>query len=101
MALHVGIELSPVACRIVTIGATINAGADTRVRSYAIVPPDGVEMSAQLASLRRRSVAVVVWGLQSDHRQVMIGQRGYDKMKAEAVRSAHQAGVDSDGMLID
>ena len=59
MAIHVGIELSPVACRIVTIGATINAGADTRVRSYAIVPPDGVEMSAQLASLRRRSVAVV------------------------------------------
>ena len=102
MATHVGIELSPSACRIVEIVATTNARIpETRVGSWAVTPPGGVEMSVRLASLRRRSVAVVVWGTKCDHRQVMVEPRSYDKMKAEAIRSARQAGVDSDGMLTD
>ena len=57
MATRVGIELSPAACRIVEIDAGLawrGAQGDTRVRSFAVLPPSGPELRAKLASLRRR-----------------------------------------------
>ena len=92
MATQVGIELSPVACRIIEIdgGATRSSDdvPETRVRSYAVLELDSAEMIAHLATLRRRRAAVVVWGIKSDHRQVIVEQNGYDKMRAEALASA-------------
>jgi len=65
MATRVGIELSPVACRIVEVDGGLpwrrNQG-ETRVRSFSVLPPSGPETRAKLESLRRKQAAVVVWG---------------------------------------
>src|ERR1700689_3094032 len=104
MATRVGIELSPVACRIIEIdgGATRSGDVpETRVRSYAVLGIGSLEMTEHLKTLRRRRAAVVVWGVKSDHRQLVVAQGGYDKMRAEALASARQAAVETDGMLSD
>jgi hypothetical protein len=46
------IELSPTACRIVDVEAPSRSGraaSETRVRSFAVLPPAGPETSARLA----------------------------------------------------
>ncbi|MCU1384948.1 MAG: hypothetical protein JWL71_3645 [Acidobacteria bacterium] len=96
MATRIGIELSPAACRIVEIEGHLpwrRSGGDTRVRSFAILPPSGPEVRAKLASLRRRQAAVVVWGGRSEHRQVMVTAGSYESMRAEAMAALGAAGV--------
>lgn len=98
MAMRIGIELSRLACRIVELDGDI---PETRVRSFAVLPANGAEMAAKLASLRGREVAVVIWGVGSDHRQVIVGEGGYEAMRAEAIASAREAGVQTEGMAAD
>jgi len=104
MATRIGIELSPVACRLVELdGPDVVPGRPpaTRVLSYSILPPSGPETLAQFASIGRRPVSVVVWGVRSDHRQVVVSTGSYEKMRAEALASARAAGVDPRGTLAD
>jgi hypothetical protein len=101
---RVGIELSPVACRIVELdGLDVVPGRPpaTRVRSHAILPPSGPETVQRFASIGRQPVAVVVWGVRSDHRQVVVSHGSYEKMRAEALASVRAAGIDPRGTLAD
>jgi hypothetical protein len=98
MSTRAGIELSPLACRIVVLDGD---DSETQVRSYAVVPIDAAETASRLAALRRYDVAVVVWGVSSDHRQVIVGEAPYERMRAEALDAARAAGVRVDGMAAD
>jgi hypothetical protein len=102
MARRVGIELSPATCRIVEI-STIRRGEapETRVSSYAILPAGGSEMASRLLALRRQPVAVVAWGLNGDHRQVVVRQGSYERMMAEALRATGDAGLATRDMTAD
>ena len=73
----------------------------TRVRSYSVLPPSGPETDRRFASIGRRPVAVVVWGVRSDHRQVVVSNGSYEKMRAEALASVRAAGVDTRGTIAD
>ena len=104
MATRVGIELSPTACRLVEIEGDLpwrRSQGDTRVRSFAVLPPSGPETRAKLESLRRREAAVVVWGGRSEHRQVMVTAGSYESMRAEAIASLAAAGLTTDGVWAD
>ena len=104
MATRIGIELSPDACRIAEIDlapAWARRGAETRVRSFAILPPSGPETEAKLRSLRNRRAAVVVWNAASDHRQVMVSPGSYESMRAEAIGALDAAGVETRGVFVD
>src|SRR5437763_1197597 len=101
---RIGVELSPVACRIVELaGPTLDPARPqaTRVRSYSVLPPSGPETDRRLALLAGRSVAVVVWGAQSDHRQLVVSNGAYETMRAEALASARAEGVDTSGTIAD
>lgn len=103
MATRVGIELSAAACRIVEIdgaGSTGGRPLETRVRSYAVLPFGGAEMSARLVGLRQSEAAVIVWGMRGVHHPAEVSG-GYDRMRSEALASARQAGIPTDGMLAD
>jgi hypothetical protein len=101
---RIGIELSPVACRIVEVSASafdqVNP-ADTRVASFSASSPGTAAPADVLEPLRRRRANVVVWGVPSAHLQVMVTKGKYDAMRAEAVRSARDVGTATDGMLAD
>lgn len=104
MPVRLGIELSPGACRIVELdarGGFGRRGADTRVRSFALLPRADAETHRTLASLRRRPAAAVVWGLHSDHRQAMVTRGSFYRMRREAVTATQSAGVDVSGMVAD
>ena len=104
MGTRVGIELSPVACRLVELEGPESVPGQppaTRVRSYAVLPPSGPETDQRFASIGRRPVAVVVWGVRSDHRQVVVSNGSYEKMRTEALASARAAGVDTRGTIAD
>ena len=101
---RVGIELSPDACRIVEIDpapAFERRRGQTRVRSFAVLPPSGPETDAKLRSLRNRRVAVVVWNAASDHRRVIVSRGSYESMRAEAIAALDAAGVQTRGAWID
>lgn len=104
MATRVGIELSPTACRIVEVDhgpPWRHGGGQTRVRSFAVLPPSGRELRARLESLRRRQAAVVVWGGRAEHRQVMVTAASYEAMRAEALASLAAAGLRTSGAWAD
>ena len=77
------------------------ARGETRVRSFAVLPPSGPELRAKLESLRRRQAAVVVWGGRSEHRQVMVTAGSYESMRAEALASLAAAGLRTSGVWAD
>jgi hypothetical protein len=104
MGTRVGIELSPTACRIVEVDDGPfwpRHRGETRVRSFAVLPPSGQELRARLESLRRRRAAVVVWGGRSEHRQVMVTAGSYEAMRAEAIASLTAAGLATTGVWTD
>ncbi|OLC39944.1 MAG: hypothetical protein AUH43_27610 [Acidobacteria bacterium 13_1_40CM_65_14] len=104
MATRVGIELSPAACRIIEIEgglAWVRRAPETRVLSFEVLPPAGPETRAKLEALRKRSVAVVVWGVPTDHRQVIVTNRSYETMRREALAALASAGIDTRGVLAD
>jgi hypothetical protein len=73
---RVGIELTPVACRIVQVAersrVSRDQSGDTVVRSFGVWPASAADTEAALASLRGRVAGVVVWGTASQHRQVLV-----------------------------
>ena len=104
MATRVGIELSPAACRIIEIEGRlpwVRRAPETRVLSFEVLPPAGPETRAKLEALRKRSVAVVVWGVPTDHRQVIVTNRSYETMRREALAALASAGIDTRGVLAD
>src|SRR5712691_5717182 len=104
MTARVGIELAPSACRIVEIdGQSVWArrASETRVRSFAVLPPSGLETRAKLQSLRRRTAVVVVWNAPSEHRQVVVTGGSYESMRAEALAALAAAGLQTHGVVAD
>jgi len=105
METRVGIELSPTACRIVEVDGGLpwrrRARRDTRVRSFAVLPPSGPETQARLNALRKRPAAVVVWGGRSEHRQVIVTAGSYEAMRQEALASLSAVGLQTSGMWAD
>jgi hypothetical protein len=103
MSGRLGIELSPSACRIVDVDAPGRGrdARDTRVRSFAVLPPSGEETRTRLAALRRRSAAVVVWNMASEHRQVVVTGGTYEAMRREALAALGAAGLQTRGAAAD
>ena len=104
MGTRVGIELSPLACRLIELESHPGARGEapfTRVRSFAVLPRSGPETDRRLASVGRHPAAVVVWGARSDHRQVVVSKGSYETMRAEAIASVSAAGVETSGAVAD
>jgi hypothetical protein len=104
MPVRLGIELSPTACRIVELDSnpqTDPGAAATRIRSYARLPRGGVETRSRLSSLRHLPAAAVVWGLQADHRQVVVERHAFGRMRREAVAAMRNGGVEIRGRVAD
>jgi len=101
---RVGIELTPVACRIVEVvdrgRAWRSGGGESVVRSFGVCPAAEVDAEA-LASLRGKAAAVVVWGTASEHRQVEVSIGSYETMRAEALRALAVDGVPTRGAWAD
>ena len=55
------------------------------MRSRTVLPASGPASDAHFASLRGRTAAVVVWGAESTHRQVIVTDGSYEAMRVEAV----------------
>jgi hypothetical protein len=107
MTSRLGIELSRVACRIVELEpasrgrAWGRASSETRVLSFVSLPPDGASTAGKLSLLRGRRASVVVWGARTDHRQFVVSQGSYERMRAEARSRLRDAGLPTDGTLSD
>ena len=104
MATRVGIELSPAACSVIEIEGGlpwVRRAPDTRVVGFDVLPPAGPETKAKLDTLRKRSVAVVVWGIPNEHRQVIVSNRSYEAMRREALAALTSAGIETRGVLSD
>ena len=104
MAPRVGIELSPTACRIVAIDPEGTRRAEsevTVVTSFALLPAASAEAVAALESLRGRRVAVVLWGVPTDHRQVVVDHGSHDRMRAQARAVLRDTGGPTRGTLAD
>jgi hypothetical protein len=104
----VGIEVSPLACRIVEIERDPRWGPrppDTRVRSFAEMPLASPDMTRALGALAGRRAAVVVWDVLCDHRVITVADRRYQTMRAEAIsqfaESMPDAYIDGRRLLAD
>src|SRR5205085_11642401 len=98
---RLGIELTEPAWRIVELQGR---------RSWRPERPDSVVRScvnvragdrARLAAFRGRSASVVVWGVPSRHRQVMVACGSYEHMRDEATATLAAAGIDMKGVWSD
>jgi len=104
LATRVGIELSPAACRIIEIDdglPWLRRAPATRVLSFEVLTPAELDSHTSLRALRKRSVAVVVWGVPNDHRQVVVSNNSYDAMRREALTALAGAGIETRGVLAD
>ena len=102
MSVRLGVELSPLACRIVELDSRAGGDASaTHVRSFARLSRAEAETSHRLAAFRQQPAAAVVWGLQADHRQVVVEQRSFRRMRREAVATMQHAGVETRGRVAD
>ena len=101
---RLGIELSPVSCRIVELDAGRRSGRDgsrMRVRSFARLSRESAETHFRFSSLRRQLAHVVVWGLHADHRQAVVAHGSFRKMRRAAVAAVRHAGVETQGRVAD
>ena len=104
MAVRIGIELSPAACRIVALdgqAAWRRDTSETRVLSFAALPSATGATTAKLASLRGRRASVVVWGVRTDYRQVVVKPGPYERRRLEARARLREAGLPTQGTLSD
>src|SRR5581483_5030439 len=101
--MRLGIELSPTACRLVEVEGRLRPGVQggPRVRSFAVLPPSGVDTDAMFASLKGRDAAVLVWGTPSEHRQVVVTRGSYEAMRREAVAALASVGMQTHAALAD
>jgi len=101
---RVGIELTPVASRIVEVvhhGRLWRRPAgDSSVLSFATCRSSD-DLDDALQSLRGKAAAVVVWGTASEHRQMEVHIASYERMRAEALRSLAGDGVPTRGVWAD
>ena len=107
MTTRIGIELSRVACRIVELDPGMRgrswgrAPSESRVVSCVSLPPDGASTAGRLSLFRGRRASVVVWGARTDHRQVVVTQGSYERMRVEARSRLRDAGLPTEGTLSD
>jgi hypothetical protein len=104
MPVRLGVELSPVACRVVEIDSHQQIGRGTSpawVRSFARLTRAGADAHQPLARFRGRPVAAVVWGLHADQRQVVVEPRSFARMRREAVAAMQSAGAETRGRVAD
>ena len=104
MPVRLGVELSSVACRVVEIdsGPRVGHGTPaTQVRSFARMARVGTDAHQPLARFRGVQAAAVVWGLHADHRQVVVEQRSFGRMRREAVAAMQRAGAETRGRVAD
>ena len=105
MRTRIGIELTPVACRVVEVAdhRWIRRGpvGDSVVRSFSVWPALGADAGAVLAPLRGKAASVVVWGAPSEHHQVEVTLGSYEAMRGEALRMLDGAGVSTRGAWAD
>jgi hypothetical protein len=101
---RVGIELTPVASRIVEVvhrGRMWRTPGSSSVVSFDMCPASGPDLDDVLQSLRGKAASVVVWGTASEHRQMEVHIRSYDRMRAEALRTLADDGVPTRGVWAD
>jgi hypothetical protein len=102
---RVGIELTPVACRIVEVvhrgRPWRTPGSGSSVVSFGICPASEADFDDALQSLRGKAAAVVVWGTANEHRQVEVHIGSYERMRAEALRALADDGVPTRGVWAD
>src|SRR5262245_19207531 len=102
---RVGIELTPVASRIVEVvhrGRMWRPpGSVSSVVSFGTCPASEPDLDDVLRSLRGRPASVVVWGTASEHRQVEVHIGSYEHMRAEALRTLADDGVPTRGVWAD
>jgi hypothetical protein len=102
---RVGIELTPVATRIVEVVDRRRGWRVPRseciVRAFGVWPPVQADLDAALASLRGKAAAVVVWGTASEHRQAEVSIGSYENMRAQALRTLADDGVPTRGVWAD
>jgi len=102
---RVGIELTPVACRIVEVvhrgRLWRTPGSGSSVVSFGICPASEADFDDALQPLRGKGAAVVVWGTASEHRQVEVHIGSYERMRAEALRTLADHGVPTRGVWAD
>ena len=105
MRTRVGIELTPVASRIVEVvdrgrmWRTPSSGSS--VVSFGVCPASEADLDDALESLRGKAAAVVVWGTASEHRQVEVHIASYERMRAEALRTLADDGMPTRGVWAD
>ncbi len=102
MATRLGIELTGDIWRIVELEGRRSwrpGRPDTVVRSYIDVPAD--DGQARVARVRGRAASVVVWGVPSRHRQVIVNHGTYEAMRDEARATLDVAGIDMSGTWSD
>ena len=85
MSARIGIELAPSVCRIVELDAPLGRArhgvAAPRVRSFSIIPSSDRAVLEAFRSLGRRRATVIVWDAPSDHRQVVVTDGSYERMR--------------------
>jgi hypothetical protein len=102
--MRLGIELSAAACRLVEVDGQLprdGRGGPPRVRSFAVLPPDGPDADSMFTSLKGRDAAVVVWGTPAEYRQAVVTAGTYEAMRREAVSALADAGANTSGALVD
>jgi hypothetical protein len=102
---RVGIELTPVASRIVEVvhrgRIWRTPGIGSSVVSFGMCPASEPDLDDVLQSLRGKTASVVVWGTASEHRQVDVHIGSYGRMRAEALRTLSDDGVPTRGVWAD
>jgi hypothetical protein len=97
MSARIGIELAPSVCRIVELDAPLDRtrhGVTTpRVRSFSVLPSSDPALLDVFRAFRRRHASVIVWGAADHHRQVVVADGSYERMRAEGLAAVREAGV--------
>lgn len=105
MSARIGIELAPSVCRIVELDAPLGRArhgvALPRVRSFSVIPSSDRAVLEVFRSLGRRRASVIVWDAPSDHRQVVVTDGSYERMRAEALTALRGVGAPLRGRLSD
>ncbi len=105
MPTRLGIEVGPVACRLVALdaGPAIGLpGRETWVRAFSVCASRRPDVVESLRAFRGERAAVVVWGVAADHGQSVVARGGYREMRRDALRQrANPAGDDVARVLAD
>jgi hypothetical protein len=101
---RIGIELSPSVCRIIELEDGGVRGRDwtpTTIRGFSVLPAFVHAVVDAFKTLRGRHATVVVWDAPNEHRQVVVADASYQRMRAEAMTALRDAGVPVRSMLAD